>query len=90
MQFVYDIPSDTPDYIRKKQNEIVLSKPPLERLKMCIEMSNFSFDMLKRVIKSKNPGISPNQLKFEMVKAMYADCYSEEEMARIEEHFLAF
>ncbi len=50
-------------------------------------MIDFGYEMLKRQINAKYPGIPDNLLKFEIVKALYADCFSEEEMARIEKHF---
>ncbi len=65
----------------------VLKKRCLERLMMCAEMTDFSYEMLKRQIIAKNNNISDNRLKFEIVKALYADCLREEEMARIDKHF---
>ena len=87
MERVYNFPSDTPIHIRKKQVSIVLEKTPAERLQMCAEMTDFSLQMLKRLIKAKHPDISANRLKFEMVKMLYTDCFNEEEMSRIEQHF---
>jgi hypothetical protein len=83
-----NLPSDTPDYIRKIQVDIVLSKSPLERLKMCCDMADFSMAMVRQQIKDKNPGISEAELKFETIKAVYADCYGEEDMERIRAHFV--
>ena len=54
---------------------------------MCCEMTDFSYEMLKRLIRAKDPDISDNELKFELIKSMYPDCFSEEEMARIAQHF---
>jgi hypothetical protein len=83
----YNFPSDTPRHITEMQISIVLKKTPLERLMMCCEMTDFSYEMLKRLIRAKDPDISDNELKFELIKSMYPDCFSEEEMARIAQHF---
>jgi hypothetical protein len=81
-------PSDTPDYIRDMQIAIVLKKSPLERLRMCTDMADFSMAMVRKQIKDKHPEISEGELKFETIKAVYADCYNEEEMNRIKAHFM--
>jgi hypothetical protein len=85
----YDhLPSDTPDHIMDMQFSIVMRKSLTERVKTCTEMADFSITMLKKQIMDKHPGISEGRLKFEMVKSLYSDCYSEEEMNRIKEHFI--
>jgi hypothetical protein len=83
----YITPSDTPRHIMDMQIAIVMKKTPLERLKMGTDMIDFGYEMLKRQIKADNKNIPDNLLKFEIVKALYADCFEEEEMARIEKHF---
>ena len=87
MKPVYNLPSDTPQHMMEMQASIILQKTPLERLQMCADMTEFSLDMLRRHIKSQNPNIPANRLKFEMIKLLYSDCFSEEEMKRIEQHF---
>ena len=87
MEPVYNLPSDTPLHIRKMQTEIILKMTPGERLRMCTDMIDFSLKMLKRHVKLQHPDITDKRLKFEMIKLLYADCYDEEEMARIEQHF---
>ena len=83
----YNLPSDTPRHVMEAQIAIVLKKTPKERLMMCAELTDFSYEMLKRQIIAKDNTISDGRLKFEIVKALYSDCYSKEEMARIEKHF---
>jgi hypothetical protein len=83
----YNLPSDTPQSVMEMQISIVLQKTPLERLMMCCEMTDFSYEMLKRQIIARDNTISDNRLKFEIVKSLYSDCFSEEEMARIDKHF---
>lgn len=87
MDATYNLPYDTPQHVMEMQISIVLKKTPLERLMMCAEMTDFSYEMLKRQIIAKNNTISDNRLKFEIIKALYPDCFSEEEMARIDKHF---
>ena len=83
----YNTPSDTPRHVLDMQIAIVMKKTPLERLKMCTDMIDFGYEMLKRQIIARNPDIPDNLLKFEIVKALYADCFDEEEMTRIKSHF---
>ena len=83
----YNLPSDTPRHVMEMQISIVLQKTPLERLMMCCEMTDFSYEMLKRQIIARDNTISDNRLKFEIIKSLYPDCFSEEEMARIDKHF---
>ena len=87
MEPVYKLPTDTPQHIMEMQTAIILQKTPMERLQMCADMTEFSLNMLKRHIKAEHPDMSEGQLKFEMIKSLYADCFSEEEMKRIEKHF---
>jgi hypothetical protein len=82
-----NLPSDTPDHIIDMQISIVQKKSLMERLKMCSDMAEFSIYMLKNQITERHPGISDGQLKFEVVKSLYADCYSEEALNRIKAHF---
>ncbi len=88
MQPAYNLPSDTPMHIMKMQVSIVLQKTLLERLQMCADMTEFSLDMLKRQIKAKHKDITDGRIKFEMIKLLYPDCFTEEEMVRIAEYFV--
>ena len=83
-----NLPSDTPEHILQMQVDIIRQKSLAERVQMCADMAQFSIDMIKRNIIKDRPGIAANELKFEVIKALYADCYSDEEMARIKDHFM--
>jgi hypothetical protein len=83
-----NLPSDTPDHVLKIQHDIVMRKTPLERLKMCCDMADFSMAMVRKLIKDKRPDISEGELKYETIKLVYADCYTEEDFARIRVHFV--
>jgi hypothetical protein len=50
MDEYYNLPSDTPRHVIEKQIAIVMQKTPLERLMMCCDMTDFSYEMLKRHI----------------------------------------
>jgi hypothetical protein len=63
-----NLPSDTPDHIRKIQLDIVMGKTPLERLKMCCDMADFSIAMVRQQIRNKNPDILEGELKYETIK----------------------
>lgn len=80
-------PSDTPRHVMDMQIAIVMKKTPLERLKMCTDMVDFGYEMLKRQIIANNKDIPDKMLKFEIVKALCADCFDEKAMKRIENHF---
>jgi hypothetical protein len=88
MDTSYNLPSDTPRHVIEKQIAIVMQKTPLERLLMCCDMTDFSYEMLKRHIIARDGNISEGRLKFEIVKSLYSDCFSDEEMARISSHFI--
>ncbi len=87
MDASYNLPSDTPCHIMEMQIAIVMKKTPLERLMMCCEMTDFSYEMLKQLIIARDNNISDNRLKFEIIKSLYPDCFSEDEMIRISNHF---
>ena len=88
MKSDYNLPSDTPRHIKEMQVSIVLQKTVMERFQMCADMTEFSLNMLKRQILNEQKDISDGRLKFEMIKLLYPDCFNEEEMTRIKEHFI--
>ena len=51
-------------------------------------MADFSMAMVRKLIKDKHPDISEGELKYETIRMVYADCYNEEEFARIRAHFV--
>jgi hypothetical protein len=65
--------TDTPEHIRKKQNEIWLSKPVAERFALACsaidEMNKQTEDRIKR----QNPGISEGDMRAEFIRQMYKD-----------------
>ena len=55
--------TDTPEYIRRKQNEIWLAKSPQERVRLGFEMIEDAFKMTRFFIQQQNPDISERDLK---------------------------
>jgi hypothetical protein len=78
---------DTPTYIQDKQYEIFFKLSMQERIKQSIEMIDFGFMVLENSIKTANPHASPKELKIEKIKRLYADDFSEIELAKILAHF---
>jgi hypothetical protein len=88
MNISYDLPSDTPSHVLEMQVSIVLKKTLTERLLMCADLTDFSYNMLKRQITDRQENISEGMLKFEMIKLLYPDCFDEDEIRRIKDHFV--
>lgn len=51
---------------------------------MAIEMSEFGHRMVERRVRKANPNLSTSALKMLVLRAYYADCYSDEEFRAIE------
>lgn len=81
--------NDTPDFIRKKQLEIVLSKPISERFQMGLEMIEFFIQQTRATIRRQHPDYTEAQVSFEFVRRVYPDVFGAEEMERIRQFFLA-
>ena len=65
--------TDTPDYIRKKQLEIWLSKPLAERFRLGFELIDAVNQQTLARIKRENPEFSEGELKAEFIRQMYKD-----------------
>jgi hypothetical protein len=65
--------TDTPDYIRKKQLEIWLSKSVAERFKLGFELIDAVNQQTLDRIKQQNPKFSEGDLKAEFIRQMYKD-----------------
>jgi hypothetical protein len=62
---------DTPDFIMKKQFEIVMSKPIAQRLLITDEMIGLSRKLAIQRIKSQYPDLPEAHLKFLLIKEYY-------------------
>lgn len=65
--------NDTPDYIIKKQFEIIMSKPLRERILMTFDMIEFARKCVENRIRSMNPAISDIDLKITVFNIFYED-----------------
>jgi len=78
---------DTPDYILKKQFEIINSKSIKEREKLIFDQTMSAIEIIKKRIKLQNPEISDKELKIEFFKIFYKNDFSEVEMNKIVDFF---
>ena len=63
--------NDTPDYIIKKQFEIIYSKPVKERFLMTFDMIEFARKQAENNIRSKNPLINDKDLMIAVFNLFY-------------------
>lgn len=75
--------NDTTPEMRKKQIEFSLKMTPQERFKEGLKMIEFVRNTVINSIKSKNPDITPKQLRIEFFKRYYSKDFSEIEKERI-------
>jgi hypothetical protein len=80
---------DTPDYIRKKQFEIIAQKSNIEKLKMTMEMIELSLDMAYSLISKQYPNFSHREIIAYRFEMLYKDCFKEDELQRIKQHLLS-
>lgn len=86
---VYDnLPSDTPQHIRKKQVEIIQSLPYAERLRIACALSDFSYQQTINMLKKKLNTNDEQVLKMAFIETVYQDDFSTEELNRIRLFFL--
>ena len=74
---------DTPDYIIRKQFDIIHSKPLAARLKMMTEMTELSWSIIKNQIRKKAPHLSEGELKIEVFKIFYKSDFDQDTMDKI-------
>ena len=80
--------NDTPDFIARKQFEIVFAKPLIERLRMIDSLFMFNRQLAIDRIKKIQPLIPENELKFELIKAYYGTELSPEFLEGIRQKLL--
>ena len=78
---------DTPDHIRKLQNEIFLKNSLSRRFELGFQMIESVKKIIENSIRSKNPQISTTDLKIEVFKRFYKNDFSEEKMEDIVKGF---
>ncbi|HAK79181.1 MAG TPA: hypothetical protein DCR35_15070 [Runella sp.] len=81
--------TDTPDFIARKQFEIIRSKTVQERFTIFDGMMNFVRQMtIKRVKKRLGADISEAELKYELIKEYYGSELSEKQLSEIKMRLL--
>lgn len=74
---------DTPDHIRKLQNEIFLKNSLPRRFELGFQMIESVKKIVENSIRLKNPQISDIDLKVEVFERFYKNDFSEEKMEDI-------
>lgn len=65
--------NDTPEHIRKKQNEIWLAKSVAERFQLGLEMIQEVNQQIEDRISTQNPAFSEGEVRAEFIRQMYKD-----------------
>jgi Rv0078B-related antitoxin len=82
------IHTNTPDHIRKIQNQILRERSPEERGQMAIEMFEMGRLAVKNRLRQQNPTLSEAELKGEIFKCFYRDKFDAVKMAKIVAHLV--
>lgn len=75
--------NDTPEEIRKKQLEIMMSMPEGVRIRNSFEMTELSREIIRGRIRAANPEISEAELNVELFRTFYRSDFDEQTMLRI-------
>ena len=82
--------NDTPDYILRKQFEIMDAKPLRERLQGLFEMTELSRTIILNQILQERPDLSEIEAKVELFKVFYRTDFDEETLNKIAEDMKRF
>lgn len=74
---------DTPDEIIKMQREIYGRKSESDRFMIGAELIDFGRIIVESSIKQMHPDISPIDLRIEVFKRYYQNCFNREELESI-------
>ena len=75
--------NDTPKEIEDRFREMVMSRSPVERLKMAADMFDAARVLVQAGIRRELGDLSPVEMKKETFLRFYGQDFSEEEMERI-------
>lgn len=75
--------NDTPDYIIKKQFDIIYNRPISEKIRSLFEMTELSRNIILNQLRLKNPGMSKVDLQIELFRVFYREDFSPEKLDRI-------
>lgn len=82
--------TDTPDFIYKKQFDIIFSKTPQERFLMGFEMIESVKRMVENSIRKESPSISDIDLRVAVFKRYYQNDFSPIQLEKIATGFFAY
>lgn len=77
--------NDTPEHIRKKQNEIYNSKSAYEKSKCIVDLTELSRKIIVDQLRKKNPEMSETDIKVELFRIFYKDDFEPEKLDEISE-----
>ena len=75
--------NDTPQHIRNKQMEIMLSKTEGERLEMGIKMMQAGYDLVKERAIREHPNANKKEISYLIFEALYGNDFSNTQKKRI-------
>lgn len=74
---------DTPDEIRHKQREILLSKTMAERFRIGMETIRFGFQLAESGVRQNHPGMTEQEVKLAVFKRFYEKSFTTEDFNAI-------
>lgn len=75
--------SDTPERIERLYNDMLLSRTPLERLRMASRMYDSAKKLVIAGIRDKNPHLTLSQLRAHLFLRMYGSDFTNTEKEKI-------
>jgi len=76
--------NDTPRDIELRMLALFAERTPEERVRMACGMFDAGIALMKAGILDKQPDLTESQLRVEIFRRLYGDCFSTKEMERIE------
>ena len=75
--------SDTPEHVERLYNEMLLSRTPLERLRMASRMYDSAKKLVIAGIRDRNPHLTLSQLRAHLFLRMYGSDFTRAEREKI-------
>lgn len=80
--------TDTPDFIARKQYEIVMSKSVAQRFRLTDAMVSHSRQLAINRIKKMHPHCSDSELKYLLIEAYYGQELGSERLIEVKQQLL--
>lgn len=74
---------DTPDYVLKKQFEIISKQSNSKKLMKSLDLIKLSHEMAYQLIKKQNPELSHRQIIAKRFNMIYRKEFNQQELSRI-------